>query len=316
MILLYFSIKYQIKKDYGKLSESKISINPHLVKIGEIIEPCIRLIKFNAEKKNLTITTKYNPNRIINVDERRLKQVLINLLSNAVKFTTQGGILISVKEKAINENPMICISVKDTGMGIKNEDLNKLFKEFATLPIHQSMNPSGTGLGLYLSKNLIKLMDGDITVKTEFEKGSKFTIQLPCSRVDEYKETEIKSCDMTPIRTNGEFTPLKTSKKILIVDDCEMNSYVLASMVHKLGIDTIQEYNGKDAVNQVLNNSKGIGLIFMDINMPIMNGIEATQKLKDHMKSNKIGYIPIIAVTGDEKETIANNGIFDDICIF
>lgn len=228
--------------------------------------------------------------RFIYADERRVKQIIINFLSNAVKFTINGG--ITIKYKAKNNN--VYISVKDTGLGIKAEDLPKLFTEFCTIASHQTWNPNGTGLGLYLSRNLAKLMDGDITVKSVHHKGSKFTLQLPLTSnsIEENKEVEVNEMEnkvdkggdtvihVQDLSTQGLMKDGTRNFIALVVDDSSISSFVISKMIQRYSVNSEKASNGKQAVELVTKKSESndtippYSLIFMDINMPIMSGIE------------------------------------------
>lgn len=224
------------------------------------------------------------------VDERRLKQVIINLLSNAVKFTPKGRISIIAKGKMLdNRRRVIHITIKDTGLGIKDSDIPKLFKEFTTLPTHHSVNPNGTGLGLYLSRKLIRLMNGDITVKSRFGFGSKFTIELPLQDLPECSNTNT-TCKLPGSESPDPPVELRlTSPRpltILVVDDNEMNVLVVLSLLKKMGATCDRAGNGQQAICMVKEKAastqetqRAYSLIFMDINMPIMCGDEVTGSL-------------------------------------
>ncbi len=210
--------------------------------------------------------------RTIVTDERRLKQVLINLLSNAVKFTSQGAVVVRVKPKIVNSRRALLLSVKDSGLGIKPEDMPKLFKEFGTLAAHQALNPNGTGLGLYLSRRLVRLMEGDIKVKSTFGAGSKFTVSLPlieptvpCSGAT---SAASPSCQLPEVRIS-----IPQSSNVLVVDDCESNKLVVSTLLRGMGVGCDCAGNGQEAIAAVSGlGAKTYSLIFMDINMPIMCG--------------------------------------------
>lgn len=209
-----------------------------------------------------------------------------------------GGITIKCRK----EEEMILIMIKDTGLGIKEENMCKLFTEFCTIREHVSINPNGTGLGLYLSKKLIKLMNGDITVESIYGEGTEFTIQIPAEQPDSKciitESTKEKSSDGFQIidkeclRDNNEDTTKKLESrvsklnmlpmqkenlKILIVDDDPMNTFIMTEMIKRLSLKSDHASNGKQAVDLVKLSSKSksyYSIIFMDINMPIMSGIE------------------------------------------
>ena len=212
----------------------------------------------------------------------------MNILSNAVKFTIKGGITIHITKKS----EYIRISIKDSGVGIKEEDLPKLFKEFCSLSNNQEMNPNGTGLGLYLCKKLALLMDGGITVKSVYGNGSKFSLEIPFAKdatmVDSKESTSINDLGISKYRQKKDCQLLdlsedqlipkkfKGSQPILVVDDDPMNSFVLKQLLKHHSLKSDIATNWKEAIEMV--KSKGptnsYSLILMDINMPMMSGVE------------------------------------------
>ncbi len=296
------------------MSEAKLIISRKVLRLKEVIEPCMNLLKYTAEQKGLNIAARYDASQMITVDERRIKQVLINLLSNAVKFTEPGGcIIVTAKEKRMGDSSLsMNISVKDNGAGIKEEDLPKLFTEFGTLPAHQAMNPSGTGLGLFLSLRLIRLMNGDILVKSVFGKGSKFTVSIPMQTPTAVSESGTVP---SPKYKMGAVWKEKQKVKVLLADDNHMSSLAIKSMLCRLNVACAVAYNGKDAIQMALERTAEYSAIFMDINMPVMTGTEAAKILKEMMLKGELKEAPIIAISGDDREYIENTSDFDLIGI-
>lgn len=230
----------------------------------------------------------------ISTDERRLKQIILNILTNAVKFTMIGSITIKFRK----EENKILISIKDTGLGIKKENMGKLFTEFCTIHEHISFNPNGTGLGLFLSKKLIKLMNGNITVESVYGKGTEFTIQIPAEESDLKLKNKLKKLENFSLTGDElikkenisiiEESSQKISKldilgtnmeniNILIVDDDSMSAFIMTEIIQRLSFKSDHASNGKQAVDLVKLSSeskKFYSIIFMDINMPIMSGLE------------------------------------------
>jgi CheY-like chemotaxis protein len=264
------------------------------------VDECISLVKNQARKKKLSIEFKEKQlaPRMVWADIRRLKQVILNLLNNAIKFTEKGSIVISSSKSKFDDNKpaMAKISVTDTGIGIKEEDMPRLFREFEMLESHKSMNPNGTGLGLYLSRKLVREMYGDIKVKSTYKKGSKFIISLPISQTPS-KRKSINSSESNPSPKHNHHTdeiilqigetkqgsPVSKSckcKRILAVDDNDSNLMVIKGMLNKLNIDCDIARNGKEAVEAVQTRSRSnlccrfYQLILMDCYMPVMNGFE------------------------------------------
>ncbi len=283
--------------------------------------------------------------------------MVINLLSNAVKFTSRGEITVSATRKKLPFGEELRIHVIDTGMGIRADDLPKLFGEFSTLQSHQAVNPNGTGLGLYLCRSFVRLMGGDIRVKSEVGVGSKFTVSLPLpeSMAEEAKEesqprSRHKDSDFAPLiaarsvevgslvagqqsqcsagnNTIGNLMNNSTSScagakdsgevTVLVVDDNEMNLYVMASLLvsHHLACD--KATNGLRAIDLVQqrsqkNREKPYSLIFMDVNMPVMDGIEAAAVLKGMMRNHELRYTPIVGLSGEELDRMRSLDVAGD----
>ena len=210
-------------------------------------------------------------------------QVLLNLLSNAVKFTEQGYIRLRSKTTVENSREVLCISVKDTGVGIQSEDIGKLFQEFAMLDSNRSLNPNGTGLGLYLSRKLVQLMHGDLVAKSVFGAGSKFSLQIPFEYDHEGEDCKHLEPPIMKSSTPPEqSSPPPATASMLVADDSDLNLHVLSSMLAKLNAACDKVKNGVEAVNRVeARGAAAVGprhysLILMDINMPVMSGLQVS----------------------------------------
>lgn len=206
-----------------------------------------------------------------------------------MKFTSKGGITLKAKRKG----NMVQVTVKDTGLGIKPESVSKLFNEFCMLGEHRTINPNGTGLGLYLCKKFAKMMKGSIDVKSVYGKGAKFILKLPLAReekskgrnkgLEEHKSNAKKNTGTTTIfEIKEQEAPdtidsnRKSSKTVLIVDDNTVNAFVVSQMVKRYNVKTEEAANGKIAIDLIKQRgfTDPYSLILTDINMPIMSGIE------------------------------------------
>lgn len=251
--------------------------------------------KIKARKKGIALYCNLDlPNiKIIKTDETKLYQVLLNLISNAIKFTNAGYVDIGVQIK----KDKLQFYVKDTGLGIKEEDREKIFDKFNQSNSHSETLYDGTGLGLAISKAYTELMGGEIRVKSELHKGSTFYFTLPLVR----GETALNSNE-SPQKENN----LKT---ILIAEDDEINFMYFAEIVKNLNIKLLHAKNGEEAV-KFCNGKEQIDMIFMDIKMPVMDGHEATKKIKS-LKPE----VPIIAISAyfedKEKEISKKMGCVD-----
>lgn len=215
-------------------------------------------------------------------DETRLRQILMNLLGNAVKFTENGRITLTVKfDRDTNAFQFI---IRDTGIGMNQDQVKQLFKPFVQADTSITRKYGGTGLGLSISKNLAKMMGGDISVSSAQGKGSEFTASLCCQAVYDETQSDINLDDIKNWR------PLQG--KVLVVEDNEMNQLLIGQNLSAAGITFEFENNGEDGFQAALAGD--YDLVLMDIQMPVMDGKEATQILRS------VGYnAPVIALTAN-----------------
>ncbi len=228
-------------------------------------------------------------------DKIHIKQIINNLLSNAVKYTEQGTIELNIKCINKEKKCMLIISVKDTGRGIKAENIKKLFKKFERLDIEKNTTTEGTGLGLAITKKLVEMMGGKINVESTYGKGSLFVVTIPQKIgkiVNDLTNTQvIKLAEINKARENLVYC----EKKVLIVDDNKLNIKVARRAIEPLGFKVIDEcYNGLECLNKI-DEGNEYDLILMDIMMPVMNGEETIKELRNKKKNS----IPVIALTAD-----------------
>ena len=228
-------------------------------------------------------------------DELRIRQILINIANNAVKFTEEGFVKLEIKVKENDgEGIQLFFSVKDSGQGIAPEDIEKLFGAYSQVDTKKNHYKEGTGLGLAISKQFVEMMGGHIGVKSKYGEGSEFYFTIPQKIVDARKASEVKEEVGTKSENVLNFTAPEA--KIMVVDDNEMNRKVALGLLAplKMQIDTAE--NGKQALDMIC--SKKYDLVFMDHMMPIMDGIEATKKLRE-MDDEYCRKVPIIALTAN-----------------
>ncbi len=220
-------------------------------------------------------------------DRIHIKQVINNLLSNAIKYTEKGMITLGIK--CINEKDIckLIISVKDTGKGIKAENINKLFTKFERLDVEMNSTTEGTGLGLAITKSLVEMMGGKINVQSQYGKGSIFVVYLP-QKISNQKRENIDINELS-----NENKKDLSGKKILIVDDNKLNIKVAIKALQDFNFEIEECYDGIECIEKV--KEKEYDLILMDIMMPNMSGERALAKLKE----NKEFKTPVIALTAD-----------------
>jgi len=270
--------------DYSKIEANKIELENIEFELENLICDIQDLFNFKAKENNIILKHNINPklDYVYMGDPFRIKQVLTNLVGNALKFTKEGKISIDINIDILDEkNCKVKFSVKDTGIGISKEKQTKLFKAFSQVDSSNTREFGGTGLGLKISKKLIKLMGGTIGVTSEERIGSEFYFIINL----QYKKGCLNKIKEIPNREN-----FKVSGKVLVVEDNETNQLVAQKSLENYGVEVEIANNGKIAVDKVKNNSYDI--IFMDLQMPIMDGFEATKLIREFNNS-----IPIIALS-------------------
>jgi len=283
--------------DIAKVEAGKLELNSSPVLLSDFLDGVAAVMRMAANQKNIKFNYEAPDNLpAVEADEKRLRQVLLNLLGNAVKYTEKGSVTLKVTIQRI-ENKLIDLlfEIKDTGIGIKDEHLNQVFKPFEQSGDIEKFS-EGTGLGLSISYELVRLMGGCIQVKSTFGEGSIFwfNIAIPLSDVKLDKQTEHKHY------VKGFIGP---SKKILIVDDILDNRLMLKALLEPLGFDVYEAINGKDCIERV--NAVLPDLILMDLLMPVMDGFEVVQQLRLLPKFKETPIIAISAsvVMSDQKKS-------------
>ncbi len=212
-------------------------------------------------------------------DEKRLRQVLLNLLGNAVKFTETGGVTLKLgyDESARGSSPLR-FQVEDTGMGIPSDKLEEIFQPFQQVG-DQSRQVEGTGLGLAITKKLVGLMGGTLGVTSRLGKGSRFWVTVDLPTVQDWR-------DSAPVKERNIFGFKGTRKRILVVDDKPENRAVLLTLLAPLGFEVFEATDGQDSLAQAAQHRPD--LVFMDLVMPVKDGIEATRRIRESSELNNI----------------------------
>ncbi|MGN0515085.1 MAG: ATP-binding protein [Lachnospiraceae bacterium] len=306
--------------DFSKIESGKMDIIPVDYQLSKLIKSCYNMMSFRAKDKNLEFVVECDENlpENINGDESRIRQIIINLLSNAVKYTKEGKVIFSVSgERKEDKVLLLKISVKDTGIGITKEDQNKLFDSFQRLDMKKNRKVEGTGLGLAITRQLVELMNGTISVESEYLKGSTFEVIIPQVIVSDdvigdisKKQSRADSEESKPAAPDKE---LKVSNnKVLVVDDVKMNLKVFVGLLKNSGLEIDTAESGMECLELV--KKKKYDIIFMDHMMPEMDGIETFHAMKN-MDDNMNPDTPVIMLTANAIEGVKEEYIkegFDD----
>lgn len=275
--------------DDSKIEAGQLTLNPAEYDTSSLIKDAVQLNMVRIGSKPIEFLLNIDeklPLRLYG-DELRIKQILNNLLSNAIKYTEKGYVKLSVGSSDSEEETVLRFTVEDTGQGMKSEDRDKLFSEYLRFNIESNRATEGTGLGLSITKKLVELMDGSIEVKSEYGKGSVFTVAVKQKKagsalIDAEFSERLQSFNYTSgehwetLRNTHESMPYG---KVLVVDDLETNLYIAVGLLshYKLEIETAK--SGLEAIELVKRGSS-YDIIFMDHMMPSLNGIETTKKLR------------------------------------
>ncbi|MDM8526824.1 PAS domain S-box protein [Anaerolineales bacterium HSG24] len=309
--------------DFSKMEAERMELFESSFAFLPFIENIVAMVKVRADKKDIRLNFEAEPNLPVAVrsDEKRLSQVIINLLNNAIKFTEHGGITFSVyrrtestetsppkgeeasspalweevREMATSKVPnsfgKICFQITDTGIGIPSDKLTDIFSPFKQVG-EQALMIEGTGLGLAISRKLTRLLGGELQVKSRLGEGSTFWFDLNLDEVEAWQNTQ-KVEKQHIIGFEGE------ERTILVVDDVFHNQGVLINILEPLGFKVIAANDGQEGLNKAIEFRPD--LILMDLVMPIMDGYEATQRIKKNQPDTKV-----IIVSADSSRVTAN----------
>lgn len=301
--------------DFSKIESGSMDIVPVDYRIGDMLSEIVNMMWLRAHDKGLGFEVSVDPEVpvVLYGDEIRIKQVIINLLNNAVKYTQNGHVELRVESKYTDDETVeLLISVADTGMGIKKEDLPYLFDAFKRVDEGKNRHIEGTGLGLSIVKQLVELMDGTISVNSVYGEGSVFTVIIKQVVSDHSRVGELNIRSQQAVkRSNYESSFLAPEARILIVDDNEINLEVESRLLEDTDMGIDKAFSGKEALEKSLQNHYDV--IFMDHLMPEMDGIECLELLREQTGglNRNTPVIVLTANAGSENRELYNNAGFD-----
>lgn len=294
------------KIEAGKidLNESNLDIYSLLYTIGEMLQ-----VRVTEKSLSLEIQRADNVPQYIQGDGKKLRQILLNLLGNAIKFTQVGGVILQVKliedtDQPTQPQPFLYFAVKDTGPGIDPSELETIFEPFVQTETGRK-SKQGTGLGLSITRQFVQLMQGDIRVHSVIGQGTCFEFEIPVKVTDQASITQPKIMRCVVGLKHGQ-----PQYRILVVDDHWENRQLLRQLLEPIGFQVREAENGQEAISQWENWHPH--LIWMDVQMPLLNGIEAMKHIKKHLQGQSTWIIALTASSMSEERRMISSLGFDD----
>jgi CheY-like chemotaxis protein len=290
--------------DFSKIEAGKLELIPEYFRLRSLLHHLQEMFELLFPEKGLSFKCIYSDDlpEVVFGDEKRIGQIITNIINNALKYTRSGGVIFNVTRTAGNadDEDLISIAVEDTGIGIKEDAIPRLFTAFEQLDLVRNKKVQGTGLGLAITKRLCAMMSGEIKVESVYGKGSVFTVTLPLKRgrVEDLNQEELMVIPFTAPRA-----------RVLLVDDIEINLDVASFLLSSFEIKSDTARSGSESIEKVKDQS--YDLILMDHMMPEMDGVEAVRIIRD-LEAKRFGSpefaqqtpeqfkpVPIIALTAN-----------------
>lgn len=278
--------------DISRIESGKMTVEETYIDLEELLDGVDTMIRIQTDAKGIWLRSEKNiPCRYLLGDPLKLNQILINIMGNAVKFTDKGGITLSVSqtEPSPREVCQVTFSIKDTGVGISEENIGRIFNSFEQANETVARVYGGTGLGLSISKNLVELLGGRLEVKSQVGKGTEFFFTIPMKVTVREEDTS----------GNDDTDSDISSKRLLVAEDDELNREIIKTLLEKENMLVELAENGLEAVNMFEKAPDGhYDAILMDIRMPVMDGIEAAKRIRNSGKPDGLS-VPVIAMTAN-----------------
>jgi signal transduction histidine kinase/ActR/RegA family two-component response regulator len=297
--------------DVSAMDAGKLKLKPTVMDLRALLASTEALMQISARDKGLTFTVTHGPSlpHWVQADPTRLKQILFNLLSNGIKFTEKGRVTLSVDlEGSPGTVAPLRITVTDTGIGMTDQAVGRLFQRFYQVESGADRRFGGAGLGLDISRTLARLMGGDLTVSSRPGVGSTFTLTLPlpvCDGPTTLPTPAVRDHGAESAAVTSPSHADNTPVRVLVAEDHPVNRKVMAALLGKLNCDVTFCENGQEAVNAVATQT--FDLVFMDIHMPVMDGLAATRLIRQSGVDPQT--LPIIALTADVMNEARENAM-------
>ncbi len=299
--------------DSSKIESGMMELEENEYEISSLINNLYNMISIKAKEKDLELIFDIDPSvpEKLYGDEKRIRQVLMNLLSNGVKYTNRGRVILKLNCSKKDGQAILHFAVKDTGIGIKEEDIDKLYDEFKRFDTERNRNVEGTGLGMNIARTFLKLMGSDLHIQSEYEKGSEFSFDLVQKIADETPVGDLRShLEKADKESGGRIHFTAAKAKIMVVDDYPMNLKVFKNLVKSTGIQVVEAESGKTCLQ--LLKEQSFDVVFLDHMMPEMDGIETLHRIRDEKLCGNIPFVMLTAnaIVGDRERFLAEG--FDD----
>ena len=299
--------------DLSKIEAGGVELEPETFELPGMLQDIARMFEVRAQSARLRFTLELDlePVRVIKADVGKLRQILINLLGNAVKFTKEGGFSLRVRLKPIEDDPAMValqLEVEDSGPGIPPEQIGRIFQPF----VQAAQSPTGgkgTGLGLAISRSFVDLMGGDISVESVVGKGSLFRVELPVALAEAEEIVSVQSIRSAVLGLEAG----QLAWRILVVEDNEENRLLLTGLLLQAGFEVQEAENGEQAV--ALFQQWQPHFIWMDMRMPVMDGYEATTKIRELPDGDKVKIVALTASAFKEQRPKILEAGCDDVCL-
>lgn len=282
--------------DFSKIEKGEVELENGPFLLGNMISEVISIMSVQANEKGLTFKVLHDEIKYYEYygDSARIKQILLNLIGNAIKFTDKGAVTVMASIETVKGSPCLSFAVQDTGVGIEDEMIETVFREFKQGDNSVSRKYGGTGLGLPISKELASLMGGSLHVESKKGLGSTFTLYLPI------KERGFKLIDEASLTAENKvhdqlLSVIQEQQRVLIVEDYEGNIVMLSYLMEEIVLNYDIARSGKEALEAWKN--KHYDIILMDVQMPEMDGMQATREIRSLEAKNKFEMTPVIGMT-------------------
>lgn len=277
--------------DLSKIEAGRMQLETVPCHVRRVVEDCVRAQSAKALQKKIDLQFECVSGGSLTVagDPLRLRQIVSNLVSNAIKFTDSGSVRVrqSIAPAASDDRVVVKLEVIDTGAGIPADKLSLIFDKFTQADSSISRKYGGTGLGLAITRRLVEMHGGTISVESEVGKGSTFTVMLPYRLAERTAAGPAQGAAAETVASNGR-------GRLLLVEDNPVNQRVVLAMLRKRGFDIEVAANGREAIEKLENAAQPFGLVLMDVQMPVMDGLEATRILRQNPRYRSL---PILAMT-------------------